>query len=151
MPDLHVSVRRSLRCAKWAPGKKSLVATLAVLAGMWSVDPAVASAQWWRGQMQQIMIQQAKATQKMAEEMQKQQEADEKAFMDRFDTNHDGKITGKEKGPAKKYLRAKEMGLDPDATLNKQKKSTMKLGKTGKSSKSTKSPNSSKEPKDSKE
>lgn len=129
------------------PKSRSLVAALAMIAGMWSIDPALASAQWWRGRMQQIMIQSAQASQKMAEEMQKQQEADEKAFMERFDTNHDGKITGKEKGPATKYLRAKEMGLDPDATLNKQKQSTMKLGKTKKSAKSAKSPKP-KEPKE---
>jgi hypothetical protein len=115
-----------------------LVAAVAVLAGIWGIDPSVASAQWWRGRMQQIMIQQGQAMQKMIEENQKQQEADEKAFLDRFDTNHDGKITGKEKGPAMKYLRKRELGLDPDAGVKKQKQSTMKLGKPKRSSKSTK-------------
>ncbi|HEV3007337.1 MAG TPA: hypothetical protein VGX78_22895 [Pirellulales bacterium] len=124
---------------------------VAVLAGMSCIDPSVASAQWWRGRMQQIMVQQAQATQKMMEENQKQQEADEKAFLDRFDTNHDGKISGKEKGPAMKYLREREMGLDPDAGVKKQKHSTMKLGKPKRSAKSTKPAKSSKDSKEPKE
>jgi len=101
--------------------------------------------------MQQIMIQTAKASQQMAEEAQRQQEAEEQAFMERFDTNHDGKITGKEKGPAKKYLRQKELGLDPDAKIKNQKQATMKLGKTRRTSKSTKSTKSTKSAKSSKE
>jgi hypothetical protein len=68
------------------------------------------------------MVQAAQATQKMTEQMQKQQEADYKAFMERFDTNHDGKISGKERGPAQKYLRQKDLGLDPDASLKKPKR-----------------------------
>lgn len=45
---------------------------------------------------------------------QKQQKEQYDAFMKRFDTNRNGKIDGKEKGPAKKYLRAIELGKDPD-------------------------------------
>jgi len=81
--------------------------------------------------MQQMMVRSAQAQQKLMQAMQKQQEADEKAFLERFDTNHDGKINGKEKGPAKKYLRQRDLGINPDAK-------PVKLGKT------TKSPNSSK-------
>jgi len=77
-----------------------------------------------------MMVRTAQAQQKLMLAMQKQQEADQKAFMERFDTNHDGKITGKEKGPATKYMRQRELGLDPDATP--------KLGKTIKSSKASK-------------
>jgi hypothetical protein len=142
---------RSDWCGKSVPGRGLLVAAVAVLAGMWCVDPSVASAQWWRGRMQQVMVQQAQATQKMMEENQKQQEADEKAFLDRFDTNHDGQISGKEKGPAMKYLREREMGLDPDAGVKKQKHSTMKLGKPKRSAKSTKPAKSSKDSSDAKD
>lgn len=113
------------------PGGIALVAGLAVLAGMSLVDPAMAMARgsgYMRG-MQQMMIKTAQAQQKMAQAIQKQQEANYKAFMERFDTNHDGKLTGKERGPATKYLREIDLGLDPDASLKKQKRSTMKLGK----------------------
>jgi len=113
-------------------GKGSLVAVLAVLAGMCLGEPAMARGRghsYMRG-MQQMMVRTAQAQQKLMLAMQKQQEADQKAFMERFDTNHDGKITGKEKGPATKYMRQRELGLDPDATP--------KLGKTIKSSKASK-------------
>lgn len=48
---------------------------------------------------------------------QKQQKAQYEAFMNRFDTNKNGKIEGKEKGPATKYLRAIELGQDPDKAM----------------------------------
>jgi hypothetical protein len=84
--------------------------------------------------VQQIQRQQIQAAQKYQEAVQKQQEAEQKEFMDRFDTNHDGKITGKERGPANKYLREKELGVDPDAKIKKQKSSTMRVGKKKSSS-----------------
>ena len=45
---------------------------------------------------------------------QKQQKEQYDTFMKRFDTNRNGKIDGKEKGPATKYLRAIQLGKDPD-------------------------------------
>ncbi len=48
---------------------------------------------------------------------QKQQKEQYEAFMKRFDTNKNGKIDGKEKGPAQKYLRAIELGKDPDKAM----------------------------------
>ena len=40
----------------------------------------------------------------------KREQAEQKAYMDRFDTNHDGQITGSEKGPAEKFLRDRRLG-----------------------------------------
>jgi hypothetical protein len=82
---------------------------------------------------QQALRKQQEAEMKYLQALQKQQEAEYKAFMDRFDTNHDGKISGKERGPASKYLRELEMGLDPDAKIKKQQQATMKLGRKSKS------------------
>lgn len=61
---------------------------------------------------QQIKMMQAyqKQMQQQYELMQKQQAAEQQAFMSKFDTNNDGVISGKEKGPAKKYLRELELG-----------------------------------------
>jgi hypothetical protein len=132
MPSVD-SQPRIIRYGKWLRVRPSLVAALAVLTGMCLGEPAVACGRghsYMRG-MQQMMVRSAQAQQKLMQAMQKQQEADEKAFLERFDTNHDGKITGKEKGPAKKYLRQRDLGINPDAK-------PVKLGKT------TKSPNSSK-------
>ncbi len=125
---------RTIRYGKWVRGRVSLVAALAVLAGICLGEPAVARGRghssYMRG-MQQMMVKSAQMQQKLLVAMQKQQEADYKAFMQRFDTNHDGKITGKEKGPATKYLRQRELGINPDAK-------PMKRAKTTKSSKSSK-------------
>src|SRR5258708_3839796 len=140
MQWLVVRPLKSIRYGKWVQGKIALVAALALLTGSWLVDPAVALARGgsYMRNMQRIMGQSAQKQQKLMQAMQKQQEADDKAFMERFDTNRDGKIAGKERGPAKKYLREREMGIDPDAKLKKQQQATMKLGKTRKSSKSSK-------------
>jgi hypothetical protein len=61
------------------------------------------------------------AWQKQAQEMSKQMAADQKAqqekqaaFMKRFDTNGNGKIDGKEKAAANRYLRELELGKNPD-------------------------------------
>jgi hypothetical protein len=60
---------------------------------------------------------QVKAMQAYQKQMQQQfeaavkrEQAEQKAFMDKFDTNHDGKIDGKEKGPAEKFLRERRLG-----------------------------------------
>lgn len=67
---------------------------------------------------QQVFKQQMQYMQKQAAAMQTQQKAEEEAFMNRFDTNKNGIIDGKEKGPAKKYLRDLENGKDPDRAIN---------------------------------
>lgn len=69
-------------------------------------------------QYQQMFKQQMQFMQKQVETMQAQQKADYDAFMKRFDTNKNGKIDGKEKGPAHKYLRDLERGKDPDRAIN---------------------------------
>lgn len=68
----------------------------------------------------------AKWMQQQMAAYQKQQKEQYEAFMNRFDTNKNGKIDGKEKGPAQKYLRAIQMGRDPD-------KAVRTLGRTTKS------------------
>ncbi|HVA47114.1 MAG TPA: hypothetical protein VNH11_12170 [Pirellulales bacterium] len=60
---------------------------------------------------------QMKWTQQQMAIYQKQQKEQYDAFMKRFDTNKNGKIDGKEKGPAQKYLRALELGKDPDKSM----------------------------------
>lgn len=60
---------------------------------------------------------QAKWMQQQMQTYQKQQKEQYDAFMQRFDTNKNGKIDGKEKGPAQKYLRQIEMGKDPDKAI----------------------------------
>ena len=97
-----------------------------------------ASAQFGRfgGYQARFMQQSMQAAQKQAEAMQQQQKADYDAFMKRFDTNKNGKIDGKEKGPAQKYLRQKEMGIDPDKAINS-------LGRPGNKSTSTRTKRSS--------
>lgn len=69
-------------------------------------------------QYQQMFKQQMQFMQKQVETMQAQQKADYDAFMKRFDTNKNGKIDGKENGPAHKYLRDLERGKDPDRAIN---------------------------------
>lgn len=81
---------------------------------------------------QRVAQQQMQFMQKQMQAMQKQQKEEYDAFMKRFDTNKNGKIDGKEKGPAQKYLRKLEMGVDPD-------KSMKTLGRTSATSSSSRS------------
>jgi hypothetical protein len=75
--------------------------------------PAPSFARGYRGPSQgQIKAMQAyqKQMQKEYEMAVKAEQAEQKAFMDKFDTDHDGKIDGKEKGPAEKFLRERRLG-----------------------------------------
>lgn len=67
---------------------------------------------------QQVFKQQMQYMQKQVAAMQAQEKAENEAFMKRFDTNKNGIIDGKEKGPAQKYLRDLENGKDPDRAIN---------------------------------
>ena len=49
--------------------------------------------------------------------MMKQRQAEYQAFMATFDTNHNGTIEGKERGPAEHYLRERRLGKIPPLTL----------------------------------
>lgn len=104
------------------------------------------SSAWARGRggwgasraYQQVFKQQMQYMQKQVAEMQAQEKADNEAFMKRFDTNKNGIIDGKEKGPAKKYLRDLENGKDPDRAINNlsrtRKSTSRKSSKTKRSS-----------------
>lgn len=75
--------------------------------------PSLALARGARGPSQsQIKAMQAyqKQLQQEYEMAVKAEQAEQKAFMDKFDTNHDGKIAGAEKGPAEKFLRERRLG-----------------------------------------
>jgi hypothetical protein len=80
-----------------------------------------------RGWQMKAAQQQMQFMQKQMQAMQEQQKEQYDAFMKRFDTNKNGKIDGKEKGPAQKYLRKLELGVDPDKaikTLGRQSSSS---------------------------
>lgn len=76
---------------------------------------------------QKMAQQSAKIMQQQMQAYQQQQKEQYDAFMKRFDTNKNGKIDGKEKGPAQKYLRQIELGQDPD-------KAVKSMGRTSSSS-----------------
>ena len=83
---------------------------------------------------QRFMRQSMQAMQKQAQAMQKQHQAEYDGFMKRFDTNKNGKIDGKEKGPAQKYLREVQLGIDPDKAVKTLGRSTSNSGTTQKRS-----------------
>lgn len=96
----------------------------AVLAAMLVLSASGAFAQFGRGSYQRVWRQQAQAWQKQQQALEQQRKADYDAFMKRFDTNKNGKIDGKEKGPAQRYIREREMGIDPDKAINSLGRST---------------------------
>ena len=49
--------------------------------------------------------------------MLRQRQAEYKAFMAAFDTNQNGVIEGKERGPAEKYLRERRLGKIPPLAI----------------------------------
>lgn len=63
---------------------------------------------------QQAMRTQQQAYAKQQAAYQKDQQEKQAAFMKRFDTNGNGKIDGKEKAAANRYLRELELGKNPD-------------------------------------
>lgn len=66
---------------------------------------------------QRLAQQQMQFVQKQQAALEKQQKEAHDAFMKRFDTNKNGKIDGKEKGPAQRYLRELNLGKDPDKAI----------------------------------
>ena len=116
-----MTIGRHLRC--------SLTAASVALAATLLVPASDAYAQRGFGAMQRMTQQQMQFMQKQMQAMQQQQKAEYDAFMDRFDTNKNGKIDGKEKGPAQKYLRKLQLGQDPD-------KATKSLGRPSSTSRS---------------
>ena len=77
---------------------------------------------------QRMWQQQMKFMQTQTAAMEKQEKEQYDAFMKRFDTNKNGKIDGKEKSPAQKYLRKLEMGIDPDKSIKSMGRSSSSFG-----------------------
>ena len=100
----------------WMPVYLAIAPAVATLL----LSASDASAQYGRfgGYQMRFWQQTMQAAQKQSQAAQQQQKAEYDAFMKRFDTNKNGKIDGKEKGPAQKYLRELEMGKDPDKAIN---------------------------------
>lgn len=96
---------------------------------MFSTSPVLARRGGSGGMRAYMKIAQAEAKwmQQQMKVYQEQQKEQYEAFMKRFDTNKNGKIDGKEKGPAQKYLRQVQMGKDPD-------KAVKSLGRTSSTS-----------------
>ncbi len=96
------------------------ILTLAAIFAAFANSPVWARGGGWGAQRryQQMFKQQMQFMQKQIQQMQAQEKAENEAFMKRFDTNKNGKVDGKEKGPARKYLRDLEEGKDPDRAIN---------------------------------
>lgn len=62
----------------------------------------------------------ARMYQQQYQMMVKQRQAELKAFMATFDTNHNGTIDGKERGPAEHYLRERRLGKIPPLAIATQ-------------------------------
>lgn len=108
----------------------SLTIIAAFVAAALLVPASNASAQFGRySGMRRMSQQQMQYMQQQWKAAQDQEKEKYDAFMKRFDTNKNGKIDGKEKGPAQKYLRQLQMGVDPD-------KAAKNLGRSSSSSKS---------------
>ncbi|MCE9527224.1 MAG: hypothetical protein K8R36_14350, partial [Planctomycetales bacterium] len=78
-----------------------------------------------RGNRNSQMAWMARMYQQQYQMMVRQRQAELKAFLAAFDTNHNGVIDGKEMGPAEKYLRERRLGKIPPlaiASANRGKK-----------------------------
>ena len=109
------------------------VSCLAVVAALVvCVSPSQAQGRGGSGSMRMYMRiaqMEAKWMQQQMQTYQKQQKEQYDSFMKRFDTNKNGKIDGKEKGPATRYLRQIEQGKDPDKAVKSLGRTSSSRGK----------------------
>ena len=96
------------------PGLTKLFSILLIACAAASIFASPTFARGYRrgssqGQMKAMQSYQKQMQQQYALAV-KREQAEQKAFMDQFDTNHDGQINGKEKGPAEKFLRERRLG-----------------------------------------
>jgi Zn-dependent peptidase ImmA (M78 family) len=108
---------------RWMPACSTISAAVFAAALLLPMSEVLARGGGY-GAYQRFMKQQMQVAQKQMQAMQKQQKEEYDAFMKRFDTNKNGKIDGKEKGPAQKYLRELQMGIDPDKAIKTMGRST---------------------------
>lgn len=118
------------RCASAGPASRTwfthgakLTLALVIAAGLLGWETPLAQARGrGRGRnnnaavkrYQQAVKQQQQQFAKTLAAYEKAQKEKYDAFMKRFDSNGNGKIDGKEKAPAHKYLRELELGKNPD-------------------------------------
>lgn len=109
------------------PGFRTIPLLLSLVVLATSTPPAFARGRGVNPYVRRMMQQQQKWFAQQMQAMQKQQEAEYKVFMARFDTNRNGRIDGKERAPAERYLRKLDAGEDPDAgTRNLNKRASRK-------------------------